>query len=169
MNKFFSCIKDFFDKIFNPKDILTEDEKLAFNIFETALYDDNCIRILNTNISGKKYIVPKTFYETNDTSACIIINSYLNKITIVNHQYKYDILMPQKTCAIMDLMFNNKALKVLGISTAIIATLAAIVGGIMIGGAGFLLTGFGVLAAAILLASLPKPIEIPGIMTTPTK
>lgn len=63
----------------------------------------------------------------------------------------------------------NKALKVLGISTAIIATLAAIVGGIMIGGAGFLLTGFGVLAAAILLASLPKPIEIPGIMTTTTK
>lgn len=111
MNKFFSCIKDFFDKIFNPKDILTEDEKLAFNIFETALYDDNCIRILNTNISGKKYIVPKTFYETNDTSACIIINSYLNKITIVNHQYKYDILMPQKTCAIMDMMFNNKVQK----------------------------------------------------------
>lgn len=111
MNKFFSCIKDFFDKIFNPKDILTEDEKLAFNIFETALYDDNCIRILNTNISGKKYIVPKTFYETNDTSTCIIINSYLNKITIVNHQYKYDILMPQKTCAIMDIMFNNKVQK----------------------------------------------------------
>lgn len=111
MNKFFSCIKDFFDKNFNPKDILTEDEKLAFNIFETALYDDNCIRILNTNISGKKYIVPKTFYETNDTSVCIIINSYLNKITIVNHQYKYDILMPQKTCAIMDMMFNNKVQK----------------------------------------------------------
>ena len=111
MNKFFSYVKDFFDKIFNPKDILTEDEKLAFNIFETALYDDNCIRILNTNISGKKYIVPKTFYETNDTSSCIIINSYLNKITIVNHQYKYDILMPQKTCAIMDMMFNNKVQK----------------------------------------------------------
>lgn len=111
MNKFFSYVKDFFDKIFNPKDILTEDEKLAFNIFETALYDDNCIRILNTNISGKKYIVPKTFYETNDTSSCIIINSYLNKITIVNHQYKYDILIPQKTCATIDIMFNNKVQK----------------------------------------------------------
>ena len=62
-----------------------------------------------------------------------------------------------------------KALKVLGIGAAILATIGAIVAGAMIGGAGFLLSGVGVLGAAILLASLPKPIEIPGIMNSTTK
>lgn len=101
-------IKQFFDRMFNPEDVLTADEKLAFEIFKIALNDPNCIRILNTDLSGKKYIVPKTYYTSRDTTSCVILNSYLNKLTIVNHVHKYDIMMPQRTATIMDKMFNLK-------------------------------------------------------------
>ena len=97
-------IKQFFDRIFNPEDVLTADEKLAFEIFKIALNDPNYIRILNTDLSGKKYIVPKTYYTSRDTTSCVILNSYLNKLTIVNR----DIMMPQRTVTIMDKMFNLK-------------------------------------------------------------
>ena len=97
-------IKQIFDKIFNPADILSEDGKLAFEIFESALNNPNCIRILNTDLSGKKYIVPKTYYTSRDTTSCVILNSYSNKLTIGNH----DIFMPHRTCSNMDKMFNLK-------------------------------------------------------------
>lgn len=107
--------KNFFEKIIywinnkiTPDDILREDEIIAFEIFKSALHNPNCIRILNTSLSGKKYIVPKSYYTDHDTSSCVILNSYANRITIVNHIHKYDILIPTKTCGIMDQMFDDK-------------------------------------------------------------
>lgn len=109
IQQFFDSIQDSIGKFFSHSAKLSEDEELGFQIFQSALNNPNCIRILNTDISGKKYIVPKTYYTSRDTTSCVILNSYINKLTIVNHVHKYDILMPQRTCVIMDKMFNLKA------------------------------------------------------------
>lgn len=106
-NFFLKIIYNIWKKI-DKDDVLREDEQLAFDIFKIALNDNDNIRVLNTEISGKKYIIPKTYYQDRDTSTCIILNSYANKITIVNHQYKYDVSIPIKTIGIMENMFNDK-------------------------------------------------------------
>lgn len=106
-NFFLKIIYNIWKKI-DKDDVLREDEQLAFDIFKIALNDNDNIRVLNTEISGKKYIIPKTYYQDRDTSTCIILNSYVNKITIVNHQYKYDVSIPIKTIGIMENMFNDK-------------------------------------------------------------
>lgn len=111
---------NFFAKIFyklslliNPDDVLTRDAQLAFDIFETSLNNPENMYLLNTDLSSEKYIVPKSYYTTVEdnsihNSTCIILNSFEKKITIVNHQYQYDISIPMKTCGIMDQMFNDK-------------------------------------------------------------
>lgn len=105
MRQFFNKIKNFIDK----EDVLKADEQLAFEIFEKSLNNPNNLLFLNTEISGKKYIVPK---DITSMSCCIILNTYFNIITIVNHQYRYNINMPVKTSIKMEKMFNNKVIEV---------------------------------------------------------
>lgn len=100
-NKF----KKIIDKIDKP-DKLNQVQQLAFDIFKICLYDENNIRYLNSGFSYKKYIVNKKFILDKDVSTFILLES--NKITIVNHTYKYDVEMPQKTSSIMNKMFDIK-------------------------------------------------------------
>lgn len=112
---------NFFTKIFhkfllliNPDDILTKDAQLAFEIFKTSLEDSNNMYLLNTELSGERYILPKSYYSSTiemHNSTCIILNAFEKRITIVNHTYQYDIPLPQKTCSIMERMFENKVIE----------------------------------------------------------
>jgi hypothetical protein len=98
-------------KIIVPDPVLTDIEQLAFDIFKICLYDDDNIRYLNSNnsnFSNKKFIVAKSYLTDHTASTFIVLNSNMDKITIVNHKYKYDISMPTKTCSVMDQLFNDK-------------------------------------------------------------
>ena len=114
--------RTFFGRIFyklwkkiDKDDILTETEKLAFDIFEINLMDENNVLYLDYNPRAgeecKKYIVTKSYILNKDVNTFIILNSESNKIVIVNHQYRYDIAMPTKTCKIMDKLFNERVEK----------------------------------------------------------
>lgn len=99
----------FLDKLWkkiDKDDILTTKEQLAFDIFKISLYDENNVRYLNSGMSYKKYIVTKNYIMTNDIETFIVLEP--GKITIVNHQYRYDLDMPQKTSQIMNRMFDDK-------------------------------------------------------------
>jgi len=99
-------LKNWFIKIFDGIDVLTQDQQLAFDIFKICLYDDNNIRYLNSSNSYKKYIVNKKFVLDKDVSTFIILES--GKLTIINHTYKYDIEIPQNTSLKMNKMFDRK-------------------------------------------------------------
>lgn len=105
INWFKNKFKKILDKIDKP-DTLTQVQQLAFDVFKICLYDENNIRYLNSGYSYKKYIVNKKFILDKDVSTFILLESY--KITIVNHTYKYDVEMPQKTSSIMNRMFDEK-------------------------------------------------------------
>lgn len=120
---------NFFAKIFykilliiDPDDILTKDAQLAFDIFKTSLEDPNNMYLLNYELSGEKFIVPKSYFsETVDkhNRTCLILNSFDKKITIINHTYQcdipfdipFDVSLPSKTCRIMEKMFENKVIE----------------------------------------------------------
>lgn len=107
MNK----IKEFFYnfwKLIDRDDVLTSAQQSAFDIFNVCLYDENNIRYLNSYKSDKKYIVTKSYILDKNISTFIILNHTNNKITIVNHQYQYDMSMPNKTIELMNKMFNDK-------------------------------------------------------------
>lgn len=98
-------------QIINPDDILSEDVKLAFDIFKEYLNNPDYMYLLNTDISGEKYIVPKSYYSSNEQieiDTCIILNSYDRRITIINNKYKYILDIPAKTFNIMVKMFEDK-------------------------------------------------------------
>jgi len=104
-------IKDFFIKF--RKDLmdekpLTEAEQLAFDIFKICLYDDNNIRYMNIDSVSKKYILSKSYVTDNNVDKFIILDNLNYSLTIVNHQYKYDIFIPEKTMNIMCDMFHEK-------------------------------------------------------------
>lgn len=98
-------------KKIDKDDVLTEVEQLAFDIFSICLYNDDNIRYLCSNSSDKKYIVTKSYIINNDIKTFIIFEFNSNRITIVNHEFRYDILLPNKTCTIMNNMFNDKVEK----------------------------------------------------------
>jgi hypothetical protein len=104
-NLFLKWIKKFWKKI-DKDDILNPSQKLAFDIFKLSLYDDNNIRYLNAKNSYKRYIVTKQYVTDKDISTFILLEN--GKITIVNHQYRYDIDIPEKTSALMYSMFDDK-------------------------------------------------------------
>ena len=107
MNK----VKEFFHNLWksiDKDDVLTSAEQSAFDIFKVCLYDENNIRYLNSANSDKKYIVTKSYIMDKNISTFIILNHRINRITIVNHQYQYDISMPTKTSELMSKMFNDK-------------------------------------------------------------
>lgn len=109
IKRFFNKIVDIFIRIWkkiDKDDVLTPLEKTAFDIFKTSLYDKNNIRYLNSNDSNKKYIVSKRYILEQSITTFIILEG--NRLTIVNHEYKYDIDMPDKTAKIMDSMLNDK-------------------------------------------------------------
>lgn len=93
-------------KIIDKDDVLTQSQQLAFDIFKICLNDDNNVRYLNSNMSYKRYIVTKQFVLSKDIGTFIVLEN--TKITIVNHQYRYDIDIPQKTSNIMIQMFDDK-------------------------------------------------------------
>ena len=93
-------------KKIDKDDVLTQKEQLAFDIFKICLNDENNVRYLNSGLSYKKYIVTKQFILSKDIGTFIILEHC--KITIVNHQYRYDIDLPQKTSNIMNRMFDDK-------------------------------------------------------------
>ena len=93
-------------KKIDKDDILTTKEQHAFDIFKTCLYDENNVRYLNSGNSYKKYIVTKQYVLNKDISTFIVLEA--GKITIVNHHYRYDIDIPQKTSNIMNRMFDEK-------------------------------------------------------------
>jgi hypothetical protein len=104
-------IKDFlikFKKDLMDEKPLTEAEQLAFDIFKICLYDDNNLRYMNIDSVSKKYILSKTYISDNTVDNFIILDHLNYSLTIVNHQYKYDISMPEKTVNIMCDMFNEK-------------------------------------------------------------
>lgn len=99
----------FFQKIWkkiDKEDVLTPSQQLAFDIFKICLNDENNVRYLNSGMSYKKYIVTKQYVLSKDIGTFILLES--GKITIVNHQYRYDIDIPQKTSNIMNNMFDDK-------------------------------------------------------------
>jgi hypothetical protein len=104
-NLFSKLFKKAWKKI-DKDDILTPAQQLAFDIFKICLYDENNIRYLNAKNSLKKYIVTKRYVTDKDISTFILLEE--RKLTIVNHQYRYDIDMPQKTSDIMQNMFHDK-------------------------------------------------------------
>ena len=104
---FYSVITKIWHKIDKP-DVLTQTEQLAFDIFKISLDDDNNVRFLSSQSLSKKYILTKSYFTDNKVDTFIILNAVANRITIVNHQYKYDISMPTKTCGKMDSMFDKK-------------------------------------------------------------
>lgn len=104
-----NIFKRFFIKIWkkiDKDDILSPKEQLAFDIFKICLYDENNVRYLNSGFSYKKYIVTKNYILSKDIDTFIVLEP--GKITIVNHQYRYDLDMPQKTSDIMNKMFDEK-------------------------------------------------------------
>jgi len=102
---FFKAIWKYIDK----DDILTETEQLAYDIFKINLEDDKNIRYLSPNFLDKKYILTKSYIMDDNVDTFIVLNG--NNIIIVNHQYKYDISMPTKTCMKMANMFDDKVEK----------------------------------------------------------
>lgn len=106
-------IKKFFInlwKLIDKDDVLTQTEQLAFDIFEISLKDDNNIKFLSpySAYADKKYILTKSYLIDNNVNTFIVLNPGANRLTIVNHQYKYDISIPTKTCDRMNKMFNDK-------------------------------------------------------------
>ena len=99
-------------KNIDKDDILSETEQLAFDIFKINMQDKNNVFYLDyvsePGQECKKYIVTKSYLINKDVNTFIILNSSKNKLVIVNHQYRYDISIPTKTCKIMDKMFNDK-------------------------------------------------------------
>lgn len=107
IKKFFLSIRNRVD----PEPILTEDQTIAFNIFKLSLYDDDNVRYLNSFETNKRYIITKTFLLDKEVNTFIILQSdniTSNIITIVNHQYKYVINLPQKTYSKMISLFDKK-------------------------------------------------------------
>lgn len=111
--------RTFFGRIFHnlwkridKDDVLSETEQLAFDIFKINMQDKNNVFYLDYKSEPgqecKKYIVTKSYLLDKDVNTFIILNSSANKLIIVNHQYRYDISMPSKTCKIMDAIFNAK-------------------------------------------------------------
>jgi len=98
-----------FYKIFDRDDVLNPGQQLAFDIFKICLYDDNNVRYLDSSLSYKKYIVTKQYILDKNISTFVILET--TKITIVNHQYRYDMNMPEKTSALMNKMFNDKVIE----------------------------------------------------------
>lgn len=112
--KIIFSIKNFFRKIWkivDKDDVLTESEKLAFDIFNIALTNDQNIKYLSPNFSDKRYILTKSYLLDNNVDTFIILNSQSNRITIVNHKYRYDISLPVKTCNLMSNMFDDEVEK----------------------------------------------------------
>ena len=103
---------EFFKKIWkflNKEEILTPVEQSAVDIFKICLNDENNIRYLNsTRDSDKKYIVSKTYVTDKVINTFIILHFRHNKVTIVNHQYAYDISLPTKACEELNYLFNEK-------------------------------------------------------------
>ena len=102
-------LQNFFIKLWkkiDKDDILNPVQQLAFDIFEICLNDENNVRYLNASNSYKKYIVSKRFITDKDVSTFILLEN--GKLTIVNHSYRYDIDLPQKTSQKMNIMFNDK-------------------------------------------------------------
>jgi hypothetical protein len=87
-------------------DRLSPVQQLAFDIFEICLNDDDNVRYLNSKYSYKKYIVSKRFILEKDVSTFILLES--GKLTIINHQYRYDVDIPEKTSQKMNRMFDDK-------------------------------------------------------------
>jgi len=104
-------ISEFFIQLWkriDKDDVLTDVEQLALDIFRISLDDDKNLRFLSSHFSTKRYIVTKTYILNKDVNTFIIINPSENKITIVNHQYRYEVLMPLKTMDKMRRMFDDK-------------------------------------------------------------
>jgi hypothetical protein len=93
-------------KKIDKDDVLNPVQKLAFDIFKISLNDENNIRYLNVGMSYKKYIVSKQYVINNEINTFLILES--GKLTIVNHQYRYDIDLPEKTSSKMSRMFDDK-------------------------------------------------------------
>ncbi len=104
-DKIFGFIKKIWKKI-DKDDILSPEQQLAIDIYKICLNDENNIRYLNSRNSEKKYIVTKRYVTDKDISVFIIFEN--KKITIVNHEYRYDIDLPEKTSIKMSQMFDDK-------------------------------------------------------------
>ena len=104
MKQFF---KNFW-KLINKEEVLTPVEQAAIDIFKICLNDENNIRYLNSPNSDKKYIVSKTYITDKVINTFIILHFRHNKVTIVNHQYAYDISLPTKACEQLNDLFNDK-------------------------------------------------------------
>lgn len=99
----------FFKKLWNKidkDDVLNPVQQLAFDIFEICLNDEDNVRYLNSKDSYKKYIVSKRFILEKDVSTFLLLEN--GKLTIVNHQYRYDVDIPERTSEKMNRMFDNK-------------------------------------------------------------
>jgi len=100
---------NFFKKLWNKidkDDVLNPVQQLAFDIFEICLNDEDNVRYLNSKDSYKKYIVSKRFILEKDVSTFLLLEN--GKLTIVNHQYRYDVDIPERTSEKMNRMFDNK-------------------------------------------------------------
>jgi hypothetical protein len=95
-----------------PFDVLNPKQQLAFDIFKIALKDENNIFYLNNKkalTSEKMYIVSKEYITNNEVRTFIMLEYTLDsigQIIIVNHEYKYDIDVPQKTAKKMVELFE---------------------------------------------------------------
>lgn len=102
-------IQKLWKKYIDKDDKLTNTEQLAFDIFKISLSDSNNIRYLSPNYSDKKYILTKSYLVDENVDTFITLSG--NNLTIVNHEYRYDISLPEKTSVIMSNMFDDQVEK----------------------------------------------------------
>ena len=99
-------------KKLDKDDILSEVNQLGFDIFKITLYDDNNVKYLSPKNANKMYIVTKQYVMSRDISTFIVFEfsqgNNSSRLTIVNHDYKYDFDIPSKTAGIMKDMFEDK-------------------------------------------------------------
>lgn len=112
MSNFKTWLKKVWKKI-DKDDVLSPVQKLAFEIYELCLNDDNNIIYLNTRESEKRYIVSKKYIFDKDVSTFIIFGpnargGQSKRLVIVNHEYMYDVDFPEKTSVKMMRMFDDR-------------------------------------------------------------
>ncbi len=98
-------------KKIDKDDVLSEVNRLGFDIFKITLNDDNNIKFLSPKSSDKMYIVNKQYVIDKNINTFIVFQHAENgnsKLTIVNHDYRYDFEMPGKTSDIMKDLFEDK-------------------------------------------------------------
>lgn len=98
-------------KKIDKDDVLSEYNQSGFDLFKMTLYNDDTIKFLSPRNTDKMYIVTKEYILNNEINTFVLFEHSMSnesKLSIINHEYKYDFLIPKKTSNIMKNMFEDK-------------------------------------------------------------